>query len=160
MKLFLLRHGTAEDAHVSGEDSLRELTKEGRQEASNAGRYYREQGWKADVVLTSPYRRAVHTAILFCEAAGIDAGPEDAEFLASGMTVEQALSGLRPHGDREAVVIVGHQPDFGDLVAYLTGLSYGEVRVGKGSLWELEVSVWKEEGAKAGIYLSAKDMRS
>jgi len=62
-----LRHGTAEDFHPSGDDSRRELIQKGRDQARNAGWYARGQGWKPDVVLTSPYRRALLTAQLFCE---------------------------------------------------------------------------------------------
>jgi phosphohistidine phosphatase len=139
-------------------DSLRELTRQGMQEARNAGAFFRNQGWPVDAVLASPYRRAWHTALLFCEAAGVEAGPREEEFLASGMTVEQALSGLRPFVGDSRIVIVGHQPDFGELVCHLTGLAESEVRVGKGSLWELKVGAWQPGGAKVGFYRSAKDL--
>jgi len=158
MKLYLLRHGTAEPDHPAGVDSLRELTRQGMGEARNAGAFFRSQGWTAAAVWTSPYRRALHTALLFCEAAGLEAGPSEEEFLASGMTVEQALSGLRRFSGPGGIVIVGHQPDFGELVCHLTGLPEDEVRVGKGSLWELDVEQWKQGGAKVGAYRSAKSL--
>jgi phosphohistidine phosphatase len=157
MKLTLLRHGTAEDFHPSGDDSRRELIEKGRRQARNAGWYFQNQGSKPDLVLTSPYRRALVTAQLFCEE-GRFAPPQEEDFLASGMCVSDAIAGLKPYLGLERVVIVGHQPDFGELVCYLTGQGGDEVEVGKGSLWEIEVETLRASGAKVGFYLSAKQV--
>ncbi len=157
MKLTLLRHGTAEDYHPSGQDSRRELIDKGREQARHAGWYFRQNAWLPDVVLTSPYRRALVTAELFCEEGGF-AVPVEGEFLASGMCVSDAIAGLKPYLDRARVVIVGHQPDFGELVCYLTGLPGSEVEVGKGSLWELEVAQLVRGTARPLYYLSAKEI--
>jgi len=72
------------------------------------------------------------------------------------MCVSDAIAGLKPFAGLERVVITGHQPDFGDLICYLTGLRGDEVEVGKGSLWEIEVDALKAGGGKPGFYLPAK----
>jgi phosphohistidine phosphatase SixA len=62
MKLYLLRHATAEDAAAS--DAARELTRDGREEARIAGQALVALGVKPDHILTSPLVRARQTADL------------------------------------------------------------------------------------------------
>ncbi|MBU6299913.1 MAG: histidine phosphatase family protein [Verrucomicrobia bacterium] len=150
MKLTLLRHGTAEGEPPAGRDALRELVDRGRRESRNAGWYYRQRRGVPDLVLHSPYRRTTETARLFCEEGGF-APPVEAEFLASGMWVEQALGGLAPYLGLGRVVIVGHQPDLGMLLGYLVGKADADFEVGKGSLHEMELDRL-EEGAGRLIY--------
>lgn len=158
MRLTLLRHGTAAESHPSGEDAQRELVGQGQREARDAGWSCRRQGWVPSVVLASPYRRTWETARLFCEEGGFDPPVEQA-FLASGMSVEEAIDGLRGYLDLERVVIVGHQPDLGELICFLTGLPRVEVSVGKGSLRELELDSLEEGGARQIYALTAREIQ-
>ena len=62
-------------------------------------------------------------------------------FLASGMTPEAAFAGLQTYGWAESVLLVGHQPNLGQLAASLLGLNdAGGMEVGKATLIGLEVS--------------------
>ena len=60
-------------------------------------------------------------------------------FLASGMTPEAALTALRAYRQFAEVMVVGHQPDLGDLIGTLLGLQASQsFAVGKASLTCLE----------------------
>jgi phosphohistidine phosphatase SixA len=58
----------------------------------------------------------------------------------------------------ERLVLVGHQPDFGELICYLSGWKPDEVEVGKGSLWELELTELGAGKAKVRSSLTAKEV--
>ncbi len=125
----LLRHGDAEDANSDG-DAARRLTAKGERQARAAGRALATLGAVPDACLTSPKTRAAETARLACEALGIE--PETAEELRGGAFDSLALAAGR--GD---VLLVGHEPDFSDEVARLTG---AHARMRKGGIAVIEGS--------------------
>jgi phosphohistidine phosphatase len=110
--IYLLRHGEAEDG--DGDDAARRLTPKGERQARAAGRALATRGAAIDACLASPKSRAAQTAQLACEALGIE--PETANELRGGGFDALALATGR--GD---VLLVGHEPDFSNEVARLTG---------------------------------------
>jgi phosphohistidine phosphatase len=110
--IYLLRHGDAEEP--DGEDSARRLTAKGERQASAAGRALAALDTGIDACLTSPKVRAVETARLACEPLGLT--PETAAELRGG-----DFDSLELSAGRGEVLLVGHEPDFSDEVARLTG---------------------------------------
>ena len=68
-------------------------------------------------MLTSPLLRARQTAEEIARATGAEAEPVDG--LAPGATAEDVTYAVTGRG--ETVVVVGHQPDCGQIAAELTG---------------------------------------
>jgi phosphohistidine phosphatase len=120
--IYLLRHGDAEPGN--GDDAARRLTSKGERQAKAAGQALAALGEEIAACLTSPRVRAAETARLACEALSIE--PETAAELSGGGIDAPALSAGR--GD---VLLVGHEPDFSNEVARLTG---GKVKMRKGGL--------------------------
>lgn len=118
--IYLLRHGDAEDGN--GDDAARRLTEKGERQAEVAGRALATLGVDIDACLTSPKVRAADTARLACRALGIE--PEIAEELRGG-----AFDSLALTAGRGNVLLVGHEPDFSDEIARLTG-ARGKLRKG------------------------------
>jgi phosphohistidine phosphatase len=120
--IWLLRHGDAEDGSP---DAERRLTAEGEEQARTAGAALAALGIRLDACLASPKVRALDTARLACGPLGTDAQVDDR--LAGGPfdPLELALG----HGDE--VLLVGHEPDFSEAVARVTG---GRVKLKKGGL--------------------------
>jgi phosphohistidine phosphatase len=110
--IYLLRHGDAEDG--DGDDAGRRLTPKGERQARAAGRALAGRGAAIDVCLASPKVRAMETAYLACEALGIE--PETASELRGG-----DFDALEIAAGRGDVLLVGHEPDFSNQVARLTG---------------------------------------
>ncbi len=112
MRLILVRHGEA----APGEpDELRPLTDAGLETARGlAERLARE---RPAAVLSSPLLRARQTAEPIAAASGVE--PEVDDRLAPGAGVEDVRAAVGGRGD--TVVVVGHQPDCGDVVLALTG---------------------------------------
>jgi phosphohistidine phosphatase len=126
--IYLLRHGDAEEGR--GDDDARRLTEKGKRQSRTAGRALAALGADLDACLTSPKVRAADTARLTCEPLGL--GPETAAELRGG-----AFDSLRLAAGRGEVLLVGHEPDFSDEVARLTG---ARVKLRKGGLAIVEGS--------------------
>ena len=62
MRVYVFRHGIAEDAAPGQDDSTRELTPKGVEKLHKILKAAREAGVRPDVILTSPYLRAEQTA--------------------------------------------------------------------------------------------------
>jgi phosphohistidine phosphatase len=110
--IYLLRHGDAERG--GDDDAARRLTAKGERQSELAGRALAALGAKIDVCLTSPKVRAADTARLACEALELE--PEVVEELAGGGFDSSGLS-----AGRGEVILVGHEPDFSNEIARLTG---------------------------------------
>lgn len=120
--IYLLRHGDAEEG--LGDDAARRLTPKGERQARAAGQALAALGTTPDACLTSPKVRATDTAKLACETLELE--PEIAADLRGGSFDSTALAAGR--GD---VLLVGHEPDFSNEVARLTG---ARVKLRKGGL--------------------------
>jgi phosphohistidine phosphatase len=120
--IYLLRHGDAERG--DGDDATRRLTGKGERQSELAGRALVRLGAEIDACLTSPKVRAADTARLACEALAIE--PETAAELAGGGFDALALA-----AGRGETMLVGHEPDFSNEIARLTG---ARVKLRKGGL--------------------------
>lgn len=145
MRLFLLRHAEAEPDALT--DAERALTDLGREQAARVGEFCRRHSLRPDLVLSSPFRRALETARPVAEATGAECVVEG--FLASGMRADDALRELTTYRRARGVMLVGHQPDLGWLAASLIGLPRAEsFSVPKASLTAIEVSFLSPGGGK------------
>jgi len=114
----LLRHGEAVP-HGSRPDAQRELTPKGERQSRIAGDALSRLNVEFDACYTSPKVRARDTARLACEALGV--GPVEDDSIAEAFDVDDADTLLRAHGDDACVLVVGHNPDFEQVVCDLTG---------------------------------------
>jgi phosphohistidine phosphatase len=110
--IYLLRHGEAEKG--DGDDASRRLTGKGERQSETAGRALAALGVTIDACLTSPKVRAADTAKLACRALPIE--PEVAGELSGGGFDAFDLS-----VGRGEAMLVGHEPDFSNEIARLTG---------------------------------------
>src|SRR4051794_975541 len=122
MLLYLLRHADAKT--IAPTDYERPLSAKGIEQAKHMGNFCAAAGIKPGKILTSPLLRAQETANHFAFHLG-DIEPEVAGFLASGMDPESAFEALSRYQHSESVMIVGHEPDFSMLCAYLLGMHAG-----------------------------------
>jgi phosphohistidine phosphatase len=137
VELGLLRHAHADDpTSWSRPDDLRPLTDKGRGQAERLGRLLASAGFVPDAMLTSPRVRAVQTAELV------------ADHLDVPVRTDQRLGGLLDLGVLEAIlddagtpvrpILVGHDPDFSDLLVLLTGSPGLRLRKGAFALLDVE----------------------
>jgi phosphohistidine phosphatase len=117
-QLWLLRHGEAVP-HDSKPDDERELTARGERQAVTAGAALARLGVEFAAIYTSPKVRARDTARLAAEALNVD--PEVEDVLADGFDAGDAHELLGRHDAGARVLVVGHNPDFAQVVYDLTG---------------------------------------
>lgn len=137
MELYLLRHAHAGDPIAwSGDDAARPLSAKGTRQAVRLGALLAGLPLSLDAILSSPKVRARQTA----EAVGAALGVEvrlDAR-LAVGFDLRALRTLLEELGPPERVMIVGHDPDFSELLAELTGAAAVPMR--KGALARVDLA--------------------
>ena len=118
--LLLLRHGIAEEPAADRRDEERRLTGEGRRKLREVVEGMRALALPIDVILASPLRRARETAAIV--AAGYDLDESavvDTPALAPGGGADAVFAALHAHANANAILLVGHQPDLGELASTL-----------------------------------------
>jgi phosphohistidine phosphatase len=119
LDVVLVRHGTAEAA--ARRDRERALTLEGRRESRELGERLSREGFTPELVIASPFVRAVQTAELLAAALGSVGAVRVSRALRpdcdAGGLVEllAALDGI------ERVMLVAHEPILSSTCAALTG---------------------------------------
>ena len=119
-QLWLLRHGEAEP-HDAAPDADRKLTERGADQSRAAGAALARLEVTFHLVFSSPKVRALETARLACEQLGCEPVVHDP--LAEGFDAKRALELVAMAGPDQRVMMVGHNPDFVQIVHDLTGAS-------------------------------------
>ena len=117
-QLWLLRHGEAEP-HDARPDAQRRLTPRGEDQSRAAGRALAALDLLFQHIYTSPKVRARDTARLAAQALGVE--PVEVAGLAHGFDVALARELAGSADAEERVLVVGHNPDFAQVVHDLTG---------------------------------------
>lgn len=155
MELYLLRHAHAGDpAAWDGPDERRPLSEKGEKQADRLGRFLAGIGFQADAIITSPKVRAAQTAKAVAERLGLPVG-EDRR-LAGEVSLGVLDAVLRDAGDPTKPVIVGHDPDFTELVAILCGAA--RVPMKKGALARIDLDRPLEPGGGTLRWLVPPDL--
>lgn len=128
-ELYFLRHAHAGDPMAwEGSDDARPLSDKGEKQADRLGRFLAGVGFKPDIIVTSPKVRAARTAEIVADHLGLTVGVDERLAGSFGLGELEAL--LRDAGDPGRPVIVGHDPDFSELVAILCDTSHTPMRKG------------------------------
>jgi phosphohistidine phosphatase len=127
--LFLLRHAHAGDpARWTGDDAERPLSDKGHRQAERVGRLLAGTDEAPDLLVTSPRLRAAQTAEVV--AAALDIRVVEDGRLAGPLSAEGVEEILGSAGPAERPCIVGHDPDFSELLGDLIGVAVIPMRKG------------------------------
>ncbi len=122
MKLYLIRHGIAEDEilalRAGIQDSQRKLTPEGLEKTAKVAKAFAKRDPEIQKIFHSPYIRAKQTAEIFAENLGISKVHECPHFRPHD-SVEDAKSYLLELENLSSCAFVGHQPHLGKLLSLL-----------------------------------------
>ncbi len=134
IQLYLLRHAHAGDpAEWDGPDDQRPLSPKGERQSDRLGRFLAGIGFEPDAIITSPKVRAARTAEIVAEPLGLAVRVD--ERLGGGVGVSALEAILTDAGNPVRPVLVGHDPDFSELVETLSG---GNVPMRKGALARID----------------------
>ncbi|RMH56915.1 MAG: hypothetical protein D6685_12920 [Bacteroidetes bacterium] len=148
MRIHLVRHGPAEPVRAGQSDRERTLTSRGLRLVQDQAAALRRLSPEADLLLSSPYRRAMQTADRLAAALGCAVEPEAA--LQPDAEPQDLSAALRGRDDVEHVWAVGHQPLLGAWTYQATG---AQVVIEPGTIVVVEASSWRPGRAwLAGVY--------
>ena len=145
MELYLLRHADADT--MAETDDARPLSGKGEGQGRRVACFCEAHRIAPARVLSSPVLRALQTAEIV--TAHLALALTVVPWLACGMRPAEAMKYLQEYADEPAVMIVGHEPDFSGLAAFLVGLPSGEhIEIRKASLTRLTVTALERGGAR------------
>jgi phosphohistidine phosphatase len=141
MRVYLLRHGTAEERPAGGKDDRdRALVKKGRQQCRQVAALLRRLGVKPEVVLTSPLLRARQTAEAVARGMSLSVVPVEEPRLAPGGSATEALKAVVNRRYLQGPILaVGHEPLLSEMAAALLGTPDLRLELRKGGLIEMEI---------------------
>jgi phosphohistidine phosphatase len=156
MQVYLLRHGIAEEGHVGMRDADRELTAEGKRKLRETLRVLTNADVAPSLILSSPLARAVQTADLARGLLKIKADVLRTKALSPNSTVEQVWEELRVHRDEAELMLVGHEPLFSRLAAYLLGAIELRLDFKKGAVLRVDIESFghQPKGVLRWFYVS------
>jgi len=118
MHLYFLRHGEADWPNWKKSDDERPLTERGRKEMAKVAAFLRALEIELDQIISSPLPRASQTAKIVADKLKLKVREDSV--LKPGFDI----SGLRHLIEKypeQTLMVVGHEPDFTDVISDLTG---------------------------------------
>lgn len=139
MILYVMRHAEAVEGSDIMQDEWRYLTEKGRLAAKNVSSSIAKFGPKPRLTITSPLTRAVQTAEIAAEKACRKNEVVASELLLPGADIGELVTHLKSCKDAKRVMLVGHEPLLGSLVATLLGREDEAISLKKGSCVTLKL---------------------
>lgn len=140
MQLYFLRHGEADWPDWTKPDDQRPLTDFGKKEVRQVAKFLEHLKVRPDLIVTSPLPRASQTAKIAAEHLKVKLREDEA--LAPGFDMSELRTVLKRHRSK-ILMLVGHEPDFTNVISKLTGAS---LKLSKAGVALLDVDPESEEG--------------
>ncbi len=140
MKLYFLRHGEADWPDWKRPDDERPLTKRGKREMREVAKFLDRLKVRPELIVTSPLPRAAQTAEIAADY--IKAKVRKDESLAPGFDRSDLQIVVKRHG-ATVLMLVGHEPDFTNIISALTGAS---LKLSKAGVALVEMDADSEQG--------------
>lgn len=129
MLLYFMRHAEAEEVGPVGDES-RALTQNGVQRTEEAAAALHAMDLELDLILSSPATRAMQTAEIVAQVLEVPVKPE--KLLGGRLGLPELESALQEHDMQLNVLLVGHEPDFSEVISELIG--GGNIEMKKGAI--------------------------
>jgi phosphohistidine phosphatase len=139
MDLYFLRHGDALGKEEwKGDDNARALSDEGVARMRREAKTLAALSLGISLIVSSPLIRAVKTAEIVAAALGLKDSLLIDKRLSPGFDPPALREILSDHAEVGALMLVGHEPDFGETIAACIG--GGRVECKKGGLARLDIT--------------------
>jgi len=143
LRIYIVRHGKADQDSPTGMDRDRPLLPRGVEQAKWLGARLASAPARPAFIATSPYARAIETARLIQAAV---ACPLDTETsLQTGRRATEAAREVERLAAAGPLVVVGHNPQLEDLIELLTG-SEVVMRTGQAAVVDLDAPLIEGAG--------------
>lgn len=151
MIVYVMRHAEAVEGSATLQDEWRYLTEKGRVAAKKTCTSIAKIGPKPRLTITSPLTRAVQTAEIAAEKACRKNVVVASGLLLPGADIGELVTHLKSCKDARRVLLVGHEPQLGTLVAALLGCEDESILLKKGACVALKLDL--DNGEKPADFL-------
>ena len=145
MRIFVLRHGTAEPRESGKTDDARKLTADGKEKLGRVLEAAAKASVKPSAILSSPLVRAVQTAELAAHALHFEGRIARTEALLPDSTPQKLWDEIRSRKDDKQLLLAGHEPHLSASVAFLLGVPALQLDLKKGALVRLDMDGFEGE---------------
>jgi phosphohistidine phosphatase len=135
-RLFLLRHGSAQDRAEGRPDQDRQLVEKGRRQCEQVARLLYEMEALPSMVISSPWTRAAQTAAEVLRALNWTCPIVDEDRLRPGTPVGEAVEALMAV-EQDCMLAVGHEPLLSSIAAVLISDGPLNLELRKGGIIEI-----------------------
>ena len=142
MQVYILRHGIAEEGAAGGRDADRALTGEGRKRLREVLRVAEKADVLPNLIITSPFVRAVQTAEEAMDVLGYAEDLVRTEALVPTSDPFLVWDEVRAQQGIGQVMLVGHEPLLSRVIGFLLNSPSLMVDVKKGSLTRIDVDTF------------------
>ena len=143
MNLYLLRHGLAVERGTPGyeDDATRQLTPKGRRQVREVAAAMQAMELRFETILSSPLVRAHQTAEITAAGLKLKKYLAFADELSPGGPANKLVEKISElKSAPENILLVGHEPDLGELISLLvTGKKGAGLALKKAGLAKLEI---------------------
>jgi phosphohistidine phosphatase len=140
MHLYFLRHGEADWPNWKKHDDERPLTDRGKKEMREVAKFLDRLKVRPELIVTSPLPRAAQTADIAADY--LKAKLRKDELLAPGFGMSELRTLLKRHRAK-SLMIVGHEPDFSEVISKLSGAA---IKLSKAGVALVDVDLSSEKG--------------
>jgi len=141
-QLLLVRHGKSDWGNASLKDFDRPLNKRGKENAPEMAERLIKKGFKFDLIVSSPAKRAKTTAKFFAEAYQTESiHYEEAIYEANTTTLLKVVNALDDAAD--TIIMFGHNPGFTDLANELSDADIYNIPTAGMVLMSFPYDTWK-----------------
>ena len=130
MIIYFLRHASAgEPMSNPKKDEKRPLDDDGIQQCGQVGRALAALDVQVDAVISSPLKRASQTASLVANELGYEGKLQFSDALRPNATFSQFRELVRQHDRADAIMLVGHNPNFSEFLGRVISANGGEAEI-------------------------------
>lgn len=140
MKVHFIRHAQAVERSTELPDEHRNLSCRGRKRFRQIAACLKKTGIDPDLIITSPKIRAVQTAEILAETLRFNGEVRISSRLSAGPDLAALDALLRANQVAREIVIIGHEPALGEVIAKLLQLSVPCV-LSKGCVLSMKISL-------------------
>jgi len=139
MEIYFVRHANAGQHQLNpAKDEKRPLDELGIEQSHIVGRGLAALKVRPDEIISSPLARAAETAAIVAEEIGHVEKIVLDDALRPDATYEQFEQLLARHRDRDAIMVVGHNPSMTEFLNHLIGADHEGVEFKKGAVAKVE----------------------
>jgi phosphohistidine phosphatase len=156
MILYVMRHAEAVEGNETLQDEWRYLTEKGRATAEKMSTSISKiSPKKTRLTVTSPLTRAAQTAEIAAKSACRRNVTVASTLLLPEADISELVAYIKECGNAGRVMLVGHEPQLGSLVAALLGCEDKPISLKKGACVALELNPKKADKPAAFLWYLA-----